>query len=167
MEKIDYKKIGEKIKKARKEKKITQKQLAELIEKTESSIRKYEKGLIQIPGDVLEKIAKVLDISLFNLILDESIANLWNFKEDYLREDMTIRYEKLEEIEKKVFAKLLSIFSTDLQEYFKLLSEETMTDEEIESLCEDTQNFIHYLLTKLKDSKIFGTEEGPDTDIDI
>lgn len=162
MEKIDYKKIGEKIKKSRSEKKITQKELAELIEKTESSIRKYEKGLIQIPGDVLEKIAKVLDISLFNLILDESIANLWNFKEEHLREDMTIRYEKMEEIEKKVFDKLLNIFSTDLQEYFKLLSKKTMTNEEIESLCEDTQNFIDYLLTKLKNLKTFGTEEEPD-----
>ena len=42
-----------------------------------------------------------------------------------------------------------------------------MTNEEIESLCEDTQNFIHYLLTKLKDSKIFGIEGELDADIDI
>lgn len=164
MEKIDYKKIGEKIKKSRSEKKITQKQLAELIEKTESSIRKYEKGLIQIPGDVLEKIAKVLDISLFNLILDESIANLWNPKEEYLRENTLVRYRELKEMEKKVFDKLLNIFSTDLQEYFKLLFNETMTNEEIETLCEDTQNFINFSLTKLKNLKWFGTEEEPGTE---
>ena len=60
--------IGDMIAKARKEKKMTQQKLAEKIHKTESSIRKYEKGIIQIPNDVIEKIAIALDISPLELV---------------------------------------------------------------------------------------------------
>lgn len=54
--------IGKKIKQHRKGK-MTQQELAQKIGKTESSIRKYEKGLVTIPLDVLEKIASALEIS--------------------------------------------------------------------------------------------------------
>lgn len=161
---MDFK---ENLKRLRKNKKLTQKQLGELIGKKEITVRNYESGKAVPPLKVIEEIAKALNTSINELVTGAKEASLWNFKEDHLHEDMAIRYEKMEEIEKKVFAKFLNIFSTDLQEYFKLLSEETMTDEEIESLCEDTQNFIHYLLTKLKDSKIFGIEGELDADIDI
>ena len=60
--------LGENIKKARKEKKMTQKELAEKIHRTESSIRKYEKGIIQIPNDIIEKIAIALNISPLDLV---------------------------------------------------------------------------------------------------
>ena len=60
LEKNSQKIIGEKIKRTRKEKKITQTELANLINKTPSSIQKYEYGLTSIPFEVLEKIAKVL-----------------------------------------------------------------------------------------------------------
>lgn len=60
--------IGQNIKKARKKRNLTQKELADRIGKTESSIRKYEKGLVQIPIDVLEQIALVLEVSPFDLM---------------------------------------------------------------------------------------------------
>lgn len=161
---MDFK---ENLKRLRKNKKLTQKQLGELIGKKEITVRNYESGKAVPPLKVIEEIAKALNTSINELVTGAKEASLWNFKEDHLHEDMAIRYEKMEEIEKKVFAKFLNIFSTDLQEYFKLLSEKTMTNEEIESLCEDTQNFIYYLLTKLKDSKIFGIEGELDADIDI
>ncbi|KJJ65435.1 helix-turn-helix transcriptional regulator [Clostridium sp. FS41] len=59
--------IGSKIKKLRKEKQLTQVQLAEKIGKTESSVRKYEKGLTEIPISVLEDIANALDTTIYYL----------------------------------------------------------------------------------------------------
>ena len=60
--------IGKKIKQYRRKGKMTQQELAEKIGKTESSIRKYEKGLVTIPLDVLEKIASSLGITAFDLM---------------------------------------------------------------------------------------------------
>ncbi len=59
--------IGKKIKQYRKGK-MTQQELAEKIGKTESSIRKYEKGLVTIPLNVLEQIASSLGITAFDLM---------------------------------------------------------------------------------------------------
>ena len=71
MSEINYEKIGLLIKEYRKKLKLTQKEFGEKIGKTESTIRKYEKGLVQIPNDVLEKIANFLDVPLFRLISTE------------------------------------------------------------------------------------------------
>ena len=60
--------IGKNIKMQRKNKKLTQQELAERIGRTESSIRKYEKGLVQIPIDLLEQIASILEVSPFELM---------------------------------------------------------------------------------------------------
>lgn len=72
---MDWSVVGQMIKQQRKSKKITQLELANLIGKTESSIRKYEKGLVNIPVEVLKLIAKKLEISVYDLtsqaILDE------------------------------------------------------------------------------------------------
>jgi transcriptional regulator with XRE-family HTH domain len=60
--------VGLNIKKARKEKKLTQQNLADAIGKTESSIRKYEKGIVEVPNSVLQKIAETLSTDLITLI---------------------------------------------------------------------------------------------------
>ena len=65
---MDNKKIGENINTYRKAKKLTQKQLADLIDKAESSVQKYEKGETEVPISVLEKISTVLDIPLQYLL---------------------------------------------------------------------------------------------------
>ncbi len=59
--------IGKLIKQSRKGK-MTQQELAEKIGKTESSIRKYEKGIVTIPLDVLEQIASALGTTAFALM---------------------------------------------------------------------------------------------------
>lgn len=59
--------IGKKIKLFRKGK-MTQKELAQKIDKTESSIRKYEKGLVTIPLNVLEEIASALNVNCVDLM---------------------------------------------------------------------------------------------------
>lgn len=58
---------GEELKRIRKEKKISQKTLAGQINKSVSSIRKYESGDTQPPLSVIEEIAQVLHISVSDL----------------------------------------------------------------------------------------------------
>lgn len=67
--------IGANIKKYRQLRNITQKQLAALIGKTESSVQKYEAGTTEIPRSVLEKIANVLGLQFFDLLAGESAMN--------------------------------------------------------------------------------------------
>ena len=55
--------IGENIRKIRKEKKLTQKELAERIGTTESNINNYEKGRNKPTTDMLVKICLELDVS--------------------------------------------------------------------------------------------------------
>lgn len=63
------------IKYYRKKRQLTQKQLAALIDKTESSVKKYESGATQVPFDVLTKIAEVLNITINELIQGEIESN--------------------------------------------------------------------------------------------
>jgi len=72
---IDYNlEIGKEIKQYRKKAKMTQQQLADSIGKTESSIRKYEKGLVSIPLETLQKIATALGVDTLKLLVNAPFA---------------------------------------------------------------------------------------------
>ncbi|WP_313341190.1 helix-turn-helix domain-containing protein [Lacrimispora sp.] len=65
---MDYKEIGKNISTYRKAKKKTQKDLAALIDRAESSIQKYERGEVEIPMSVLQNIAAKLEIPIHYLV---------------------------------------------------------------------------------------------------
>ena len=73
--------IGYYIQKQRKSMRLTQKQLGQLIGKTESSIQKYESGKTEIPRSVLEKIASVLGVHIL-VLLDTTSSIEWCNKRD-------------------------------------------------------------------------------------
>lgn len=75
---MDMKKTGQYIKEERKRRKLTQNDLAKKINRTESSIRKYEKGLVDIPNKVLNEIALALDVPVSQLIRDTFFSKLEN-----------------------------------------------------------------------------------------
>ena len=65
--------IGEKIKRARLKKGMTQQELGNLVGVQKSAIAKYENGrVVNIKRNTLQKIAKVLDIKPSELIFNES-----------------------------------------------------------------------------------------------
>lgn len=68
---VDYKIIAENIKLFRKGK-MTQAELGRKIGRSESSIRKYESGLVEIPNSVIEQIAKALGVNSIDLYFDRS-----------------------------------------------------------------------------------------------
>lgn len=63
--------LGEKIKTARKAANLNQKELADRLNKTHRTIQKYESGEITPPIDVINSIAKELNISPKDLIEDQ------------------------------------------------------------------------------------------------
>ena len=69
---INNKELGDKIRKVRKNKNITQKQLGEMVSKTESMISRYENGESLPTFDMLERIATALGIDIFRLIRGET-----------------------------------------------------------------------------------------------
>ena len=98
---MNNREVGMNIKKARKNKGLKQKELANLIGFSESSISKYEQGLISIPIGVLEQIAKALDVSTFDLTIDV----------EQLRSDVKLQ-EEIEKAFGKNGLQLLNDFDT-------------------------------------------------------
>ena len=75
---LDFKIIGSNIQKKRKKLKMTQKELANIIGKAESSIQKYEAGKVEIPFNVLEDIYSALNCDLSDLIDDFTFMEIEN-----------------------------------------------------------------------------------------
>lgn len=67
--------LGQKIRQARQDRKVTQKELAARIGKSFSSIQKYEMDLATPPLETLEKIALSLRVPFFALI-DDNVKDL-------------------------------------------------------------------------------------------
>lgn len=83
---------GELIKKYRKEKEITQKQLAELIDKNVRTIQKYESGALVSPLEILYSISKVLEIPVENLatkLFEEKTCD--SFSDEELIQELKLR----------------------------------------------------------------------------
>lgn len=96
---MNFADVGLRIKNARKHKKITQQELAKTIGKTESSIRKYEKGLVEIPYKVLEQIADALDINVSDLIPQENKSEAGLYRLVYDIVENTVKTALKESIE--------------------------------------------------------------------
>ena len=81
--------FSENLKKIRKEKKITQKQIADFLNIKQQAISQYESGITIPKADVLRKIAECLDVSV-NYLLDST--------EDTDKDDLTEDAQKLLEL---------------------------------------------------------------------
>lgn len=73
--------IGQNIKAYRKYRRLTQEQLAKSIDRTVSSIQKYESGETEVPRSILERIAGVLNCRITEL-LDDFSAMKWEDNRD-------------------------------------------------------------------------------------
>ncbi len=85
---MNFEIIGQRIRERRKILHLTQKQLAEKIGKTESSMQKYEAGKVEIPFSVLENIADVLNVEILELMDNHTQFSIDNNldieRDDYL-----------------------------------------------------------------------------------
>ncbi len=73
--------VGENIRSVRKQKKLTQEQLADKIGVKRSVVSKYENDCVKISVETLEKIAKALDVDIFDIYIGSDWYN-YNHEED-------------------------------------------------------------------------------------
>ena len=94
MEKADKHKtdIGKRIAEYRKEAKLTQKELADLVGVSLMSIGRYERGDSMPDADILDRIAEAIGVSTFNLMYDKDLAAAIN---DYKSQKVSDIVERL------------------------------------------------------------------------
>lgn len=106
------KEIGQNIKRYRKERKMTQQKLGELIGKSASSVQKYENGITDISIDTLIRIGQVLEVKNIDLV-----------GSDYEMFGMELNaYAKIINHEDSLFSDGVLISDENLLRYFHLLN---------------------------------------------
>ncbi len=105
--------IGEKIRKARKEKGMTQEELGELLGVKKSAVAKYENGRVEnIKRTTLKRISAILDIPPSELIFEKPRTTeeiLQGFTEKELKLFMAIKALPVDEFEKVLEEIILKI----------------------------------------------------------
>ena len=81
---LDYTIIGERLKKARLAKKLTQEQLAEKLDVSVAFLSRAERGDVKINLSRISQLCDILDISISN-VLTGTVSN----SKDYLTEDFS------------------------------------------------------------------------------
>lgn len=99
---IDYKLIGERIKKSRKSRAMTQEQLAEKLDVSIGYVSQVERGITKISLDLLGAISTILnyDIAFF---ISESATN----SADYMETEITSEFKKLDQKKKKFILSII------------------------------------------------------------
>ncbi len=101
---IDYKIIGERIKKARKENRMTQEVLAEKADVTVGYISQIERGICKVNLDTLAVIASILDCEVNTLIDGTSHLN-----DSYLRNEITEKIMLCNDKQKKLILEFVDL----------------------------------------------------------
>lgn len=139
---------GENIRKIRKEKKMTQKQLGELCGINEANIRKYELEKANPKLQTLERIAKALDVGTFELIDFDTIRdNYFNESWDNL-ENSRISYLKYLGYE-IIAPKDNDTFFTIYHEGYKYIIPYNEPSVHYDVICEILDSYSEYTLDKM------------------
>ena len=115
--------VGNKIRFFRNKKGITQKALADLIGKTESSIQKYECGSTEVPFSVLEKIAKALDITILFLLDDEYLESASTYFEEKGEVKTSALFHDMASLNKNLAANIETSYTQILNNFFSMLND--------------------------------------------
>jgi transcriptional regulator with XRE-family HTH domain len=94
---IDYKVIGNRIKKERKQSKLSQEELAECLGISSSFQSRMERGATKISLDMLGRISETLDISLSLLV-----AGVADSSCDFLDEELSSAIEDFTPLERRL-----------------------------------------------------------------
>ena len=103
--------IGNKIKQYRKDKKLTQQQLADLTNRSKSTIEKYESNKVTPSFKVLEEIAKALDVN-YNDFFDKPRKT--GHKWDRFNDLIDIPKMKIELAELEALDNICNVYGYDL-----------------------------------------------------
>ena len=157
---MDKVKIGKFISKCRKDKQLTQEQLAEMLNVTNKSISKWENGICLPEATIYEPLCKVLDITINELfagqkimdedykkIADENLMQMLKYKL-YSMSDNSITFKEFDNALTKIaeVTAILKAFKTK-EEAVEYLMKETATSYEE---CSNAYDF-YIKLFEIKD----------------
>ena len=155
-------KTGELIRKYRKKKQLTMKQLGEKIDVSEQAISQYERGLRNVNLETLIKIAEALEIPLFLLTKKElDIPGIGKInpnydliEEEYFPQDLVKHYEKIIDHERKIHAEYIARLILTLKRDVKVLQQRIYENEEyLKILISDTNYTLDNFLKKIEDEE--------------
>lgn len=116
---MDLSKIGNFIAKCRKNKKLTQEQLAQKLYITDRAVSKWERGLSLPDASIMLELCNILDISVNELLNGEKI-DMKNYKEK--NENLLLELAKQEELKnKKLMTSMWTILITNTIFYIGIL----------------------------------------------
>lgn len=154
--------VSENIRKYRKQAKLTQKQLAEKIDKKEVTIRRYEKGDIVPPLPVIKDIAIALNISISDIIGDDDNLNWEAIKEGYT-ENIDSYYRRPSDVKlrndfKNVSDTIDNFLSNEyIEKEFNYKYNNLSNDEQIE-FNSFIHNIIDIKIKEIKDRRFFNSK---------
>ena len=101
---IDYKLIGERIKRVRKSRGITQENLAEQLNVSIGYVSQVERGITKISLDLLGAISSILECDVAALISESAINST-----DYMETELLNEIHKLSDKKRKYILKLIQM----------------------------------------------------------
>ena len=101
---IDYKLVGERIKRARKSKGITQENMAERLNVSIGYVSQVERGVTKISLDLLAAISTILECDVAALISESAINST-----EYLESERVTELCKLDQKKKKFIYNLIKL----------------------------------------------------------
>ena len=101
---IDYKLVGERIKRARKSKGITQENMAERLNVSIGYVSQVERGVTKISLDLLAAISTILECDVAALISESAINST-----EYLESEIVTELCKLDQKKKKFIYNLIKL----------------------------------------------------------
>lgn len=161
--------MGKFISDRRKEKKLTQKELANIIYISDKAISKWERGLSFPDIEILESLAKALDVSIVELLKGEKIKNVEPDTENLIKDTLDLTKSEKEKMKKKniimrgiivaiLIILILLLFYLTTPKYDKNLKA-------VQEYITGTSNIIgevdvNYFLSKSEDFMIGATKNG-------
>ncbi len=152
--------VGENIRKLRKERGLTQKQLGELCGINEANIRKYEADKQNAKIETIEKIAKALGVPIVKIKEDLTWAEHQNTEEMKQLERSTLPFQGMEVSLEKLFGhieeKYVMVESGWQRPYWVVGNAPNtfvLHEPDIEALVKSTESLLPALVDRLKDTR--------------
>ena len=122
---MNYEKIGDFIAKKRKEKKLTQKELAILIGVTDKAVSKWERGLGCPDVSILEILSKELDVSILEIlkgrIIENEVIQVTELN-DYVLDTVKYSRESMKDKIKKILSNIITIIIIGICSFLIILN---------------------------------------------
>jgi len=103
---IDYKLIGERIKKARKERGMTQDNIAERLNVSVGYVSQVERGITKISLDLLGAISGILERNIADFISDSAVHS-----SSYMEAELLYEIQKLDQNKRKFLLQTIRLMN--------------------------------------------------------